>query len=1429
MLKRKPVSILLLLSMLLSVMTVNSPSAVGISNSNYVLNTLTATPLVRLPVGSIKPKGWLLNQLMIQKNGLGGNAEPTQPWLSAHIWRGGPGDASQKDSNGYYNGVYLGGAPYYIRGLANLAYTLDDADLKAKVKPWFDYILSSAGKNLEKYFGPIQDGDLVNRTYIVDGMIAWFEGTTSQSEKSTVLKFLEDYFKFMDTIPDGKMNVIEWSATRAYDIVQQCYWLSNRTSDSNLKNTILPHLIQRLMGMAYNWTDIHTHNKYMDFGDDFLPKHIVNLNEALKASAIKYVVTGNPEDRNAYAAGIKNLAIDNGRIDGVYSGTETLAGLSSTQGVETCAVVENIESSKSVMEILGEASIGDQLEKVAYNALPAALSKDMKGLAYYTLPNEVTIQDHWLKVNADHKDGLGIGTNPGALCCCFNFQMGWPKFVQSLWMATDTKGLAAVAYGPSEVNAKVANGVNVKFTEDTNYPFDEGITLTLSSSQPAAFPLKLRIPGWCSNAVVKVNGVVQNGVTSDTFYTIERTWSNGDVVTLNFPMSVRTSTWVNNSVGIERGPLVYSLKIGENWTARNSRTYPDWNVTPTTSWNYGLVVDRNNPEANINVVKDAMPYQPFSQGSTPVKLTAKAKKIPSWGMEWDKQVAFDPPQSPVSSNEAEEQVELVPYGAENLRITYFPQIGTTVNRSNFYDNFQSGYTDPWVNYGSSWYVKNGRYLSTSCKTMWGSGKTGIKSIAQAGSFLDFVYEADVACNKDDVYADAGLIFRINNPGIGSENFSGYAASISPNGGNLNLGKCNGPGTWKSLGTMNISIQANTLYHMKIEAVGNRIKVYLGDMNSPKIDVTDTSSPFLSGMIGVRQFSQTDSATLAGFDNVSVKSLVPGQTPDGVSAPGLTEARYEAENAVVSNSIVRSGNTASNGLYIGGIDFNNSYIQFDHITVPKDGEYRVTVRYANGLSDNATHAIIVNGQPVQAVTYKATGGWGKFGTVTLNLNLKAGINVIRLSKENGYAELDFMEITVPAANDNRYEAEDANVNHVLIKSGYGVSNNQYVGRIDYSDSYVEFRDVSIPKSGTYNVNIRYSNALGAGTHAVIVNGQKAIPVNYPSTGSWSNFSFAKISLSLNAGSNVIRFTKENGYAQLDYMEIDIPNTIATPTPKVTPKPTVTPTVSPTVTPTPTQTPVEPLLPALNVETSFNLQSLLPNQMITAKVSVKDITSVPYSGTKDVLLIVGLFDKYNTMVNVSYISKGIHYQGSETLSAGFKLPQDVSGCSVRAFVWDGTDIRTSDMIPLSNYQAIGYSPDPSVPVPAEPTPLPVPSPVAVSVQEGQSVKLNPMDYSESTGVYFGTTSNGEQIIGYTQNGDYIDYTLNVTSPGQYTVSYSAASAATTSWYNPTGAVEKVKLYIKPFGDKVWSFGMDLNNITQMPRTNTSQLSGVLTGGI
>jgi hypothetical protein len=143
-------------------------------------------------------------------------------------------------------------------------------------------------------------------------------------------------------------------------------------------------------------------------------------------------------------------------------------------------------------------------------------------------------------------------------------------------------------------------------------------------------------------------------------------------VEIRFPMQVRATRWYNDSVAIERGPLVYSLRIGEDW--KKFRTHgpaADWQVTPTTPWNYGLAIDPETPGPEIKVTEAPIGEFPFSADGAPVRLEVPARRVPSW--ELDNGSAAPPPKDAKPDTRLE-TVTLIPYGAAKLRVTEFPLV-----------------------------------------------------------------------------------------------------------------------------------------------------------------------------------------------------------------------------------------------------------------------------------------------------------------------------------------------------------------------------------------------------------------------------------------------------------------------------------------------------------------------------------------------------------------------------------------------------------------------------------------------------------------------------------------------------------------------------------------------------------------------------------
>jgi hypothetical protein len=223
----------------------------------------------------------------------------------------------------------------------------------------------------------------------------------------------------------------------------------------------------------------------------------------------------------------------------------------------------------------------------------------------------------------------------------------------------------------------------VTLAESGDYPFDETLTIKVAAAdKPVAFPLYLRVPRWSGAPKVNINGQ-ERAVTAppSQWLRIDRTWRAGDTVVLQLPMSIKVRTWERNknAVSVDRGPLTYSLKIGEDWQSKpsNHADFPDWDVLPTTPWNYGLVLDDQNPAASFQVVKKDAPLanSPFRQDTVPLALTVKARKIPGWQADHNHLITTLQP-SPVATDQPEETVTLIPMGAARLRLSAFPVIGT---------------------------------------------------------------------------------------------------------------------------------------------------------------------------------------------------------------------------------------------------------------------------------------------------------------------------------------------------------------------------------------------------------------------------------------------------------------------------------------------------------------------------------------------------------------------------------------------------------------------------------------------------------------------------------------------------------------------------------------------------------------------------------
>ncbi len=623
---------------------------------------LHANAFNTLPLGSVRPTGWLRRQLEIQATGLGGHLDETWADVGSNSgWLGGTGESWER-------------GPYFLDGLVPLAYLLDDDRLKAKAQKYIDWTLTHQAPN--GMIGPASNDDWWPRMVMLK-VLAQYEEATGDPR---VIPVLSRYFEHqLQALPGRPLR--DWGKFRWQDNALVVLWLYNRTGDPKLIE-----LARLLHKQGFDWqadfaqfkfTEVITPeiiklSEHNGLGDYALATHGVNNGQALKAAPVWSVVTGEEVDRRGFAQMLAALDKYHGLPNGMFSCDEHFAGKNPSQGSELCTVVEMMFSLEQSLAILGEASIGDRLEQLAFNALPGTFTDDMWAHQYNQEPNQVEVSLHRKPWTTDGPESNLYGLEPNFGCCTANFHQGWPKFTASLWMASADGGLVAAAYSPCEVHT-MAGGTPVHVVEETDYPFRGTVRITVNPSQPASFPLRLRIPAWAKGTTIRINGQPEHLSDTAEFATLTRTWKPGDVVELTFPMQPRITQGFHDSIAISRGPLVFSLPIGEDWVKLRSRGMTaDWQVFPSSEWNYALKVD--DAQRAIKVEEQTVGGSPFALTGTSVRMHVNARKLPAWRAVDG--VADPVPQSPVVSEEADETITLVPYGAAKLRITAFPRLKT---------------------------------------------------------------------------------------------------------------------------------------------------------------------------------------------------------------------------------------------------------------------------------------------------------------------------------------------------------------------------------------------------------------------------------------------------------------------------------------------------------------------------------------------------------------------------------------------------------------------------------------------------------------------------------------------------------------------------------------------------------------------------------
>jgi hypothetical protein len=393
--------------------------------------------------------------------------------------------------------------------------------------------------------------------------------------------------------------------------------------------------------------------------------HGVTLCEEIKLPVMLYLAGGEKHYLDAAVRAWELVMKFHGSIPGVPGSVEHGFGRDPEFGYESCVLSDALYSLGYFIMAGGSARYADQAEKIAYNAIPGAVTKDFSALQYFSAPNQV------LATPFSNLTSFLYGSAPlrqyrpdhFAACCPGNIHRAMPNFISRMWMLDSDDAPAAVCYGPSEFSGSY-NGAKYTITEKTEYPFEEKIDFIFTVANGMEIPFIFRIPEWCKNADILHNGK-SLPLAHSGFVKINGI-ADGDTLTLKMPMAVKQCTERNWS-HFERGPLVYTLPV-KHATIKEEpeECFTPLIMTPQTPWNYAVAPDA--PAKTVIVENNgAYPYD-----EPPMVLEVAAKKVNGAFAELDQERYT--PRLPLfcKTSEETETIRLVPMGATETRLTAFP-------------------------------------------------------------------------------------------------------------------------------------------------------------------------------------------------------------------------------------------------------------------------------------------------------------------------------------------------------------------------------------------------------------------------------------------------------------------------------------------------------------------------------------------------------------------------------------------------------------------------------------------------------------------------------------------------------------------------------------------------------------------------------------
>lgn len=636
--------------------------------------------LSSLPLGSITAEGFLKEQLIRNKNGMGGHLDEIEPGMIAnpyvnktYVKQWGDGDQS-----GW--GAEISGN--YWTGLVLLAFTLNDPELIAKAENWVNGALKN--QRADGYLGTYYEEDaLIYEDYNAWGnacgmraLLYFYEATGRQDVFDAVYRCM---LWFCDHWAGDKKTC--YAGNYITNPMMYCY---HKTGD------------QRLLDFCLDYQEFlcdHDPNRF-SYKALLEPKliynshHTAGYGNACYMPALVYAGCGEEKYLKASENAIRKLREKAMHPTGSPTGfTEYLAPVSSIAETEYCSYAFFNSAYAAMSAITGEAKYGDYMEQMVYNGVQGARKKDERAIAYLSAPNQLYATQ---SSATDCKDMQVYSPCYPVSCCPVNSVAVIPDFIRGMVLTDGQGNLYLNAYGPCRIQHQ-----GMEILEETMYPFRNTVTLKVSGSGKVF----CKVPGWSKGVEAAVNGKAVPVAADETGYFPVELTEQSSVVVLNFRAEIEVLHIDDADAGNKRplafryGGLIFSLHVPENWVP----FYPETETPLTEEWPWynvyeihersklpdfheqimeerfykvwNVAVDENLKPEDIQVELDDT--EGYVWETPKVRLKVPAYRAPyctalypmrTFDFYGDKQLVTHPL-----------ELTLVPYGCTNLRITYFPR------------------------------------------------------------------------------------------------------------------------------------------------------------------------------------------------------------------------------------------------------------------------------------------------------------------------------------------------------------------------------------------------------------------------------------------------------------------------------------------------------------------------------------------------------------------------------------------------------------------------------------------------------------------------------------------------------------------------------------------------------------------------------------